>query len=48
MVEAGIVAVVTALWWASAVMCRLRAPAAPPAPPADIKLTGLLASSDKF
>lgn len=48
MVEAGIVAVVTALWWASAVKCRLRAPAAPAAPPADTRLTGLLASSDKF
>lgn len=47
MVEAGIVAVVTALWWASAVMCRLRAPALA-APPADTRLTGLLASSDKF
>lgn len=46
MVEAGTVAVVTALW--SAATCRLRAPAAPAAPPADTRLTGLLVSSDKF
>lgn len=48
MVEAGIVAVVTAFWWASALMCRLRAPEAPDAPPAETRLTGLLASSDRF
>lgn len=46
MVEAGIVAVVTALW--SAATCRLRAPAAPAAPPADTRLTGLLVSSERF
>lgn len=46
MVEAGTVAVVTALW--SAATCRLRAPAAPAAPPADTRLTGLLVSSDRF
>lgn len=46
MVEAGTVAVVTALW--SAETCRLRAPAAPAAPPADTRLTGLLVSNDRF
>lgn len=46
MVEAGIVAVVTALW--SAETCRFRAPAAPAAPPADTRLTGLLVSRDRF
>lgn len=46
MVEAGIVAVVTAL--CSAATCRLSAPAAPAAPPADTRLTGLLVSSDRF
>lgn len=46
MVEAGTAAVVTALW--SAATCRLRAPAAPAAPPADTRLTGLLVSRDRF
>lgn len=46
MVETGTVAVVTALW--SVATCRLRAPAAPAAPPADTRLTGLLVSSDRF
>lgn len=46
MVEAGTVAEVTALW--SAATCRLRAPAAPAAPPADSRLTGLLVSRDRF
>lgn len=39
MVEAG--TAVTALWWVSAARCRL-------APPADTRLTGLLASNDRF
>lgn len=47
-VEAGTVAVVTALWWVSAATCRLRAPAAPAPPAADTRLTGLLVSRDRF
>lgn len=39
MVEVGTAAVVTTLWWASCVSCRLAL---------DTRLTGLLASSDRF